>query len=195
LESIGWLILMKNQVIKSKYMKILKIIGLGIISLIALLLIIALFVPNDYSVSVSTTINKPKKVVFDYVKMVKNQENYSIWVMQDPNVKMIYEGVDGTVGFKATWDSKDDNVGAGSQQITAISEDRIDVDLHFERPMKGDDKASTLLESVSENQTKVTAEFYGHSSYPMNLMSFIGVKIIKDAETQNLANLKKILEK
>ena len=170
-------------------------IGLGIVSIIVLLLVIALFIPNDYSVSVSTTINKPKKEVFDYVKMVKNQENYSIWVMQDPNVNMIYKGVDGTVGFKATWDSKDDNVGAGSQQITAISEDRIDVDLHFERPMKGDDKASTLLESISENQTKVTAEFYGHSSYPMNLMTFIGKKIIKDAEIQNLANLKKILEK
>jgi hypothetical protein len=176
-------------------MKVLKIIGLGIISIIALLLFIALFIPNDYTVSVSTTINKPKQVVFDYVKMVKNQEDYSVWVMQDPNVKMTYQGTDGMVGFKASWDSKDDNVGAGSQEITAISEDRIDVDLHFERPMKGDDKASTLLESISENQTKVTAEFYGHSSYPMNLMIFIGEKYIKDAETQNLANLKKILEK
>lgn len=176
-------------------MKILKIIGLGIISLIALLLIIALFIPNDYTVSVSTTINKPRQVVFDYVKMVKNQENYSIWVMQDPNVNMDYQGVDGTVGFKASWDSKDDNVGAGSQQITTISEERIDVDLHFERPMKGEAKASTLLESISENQTKVTAEFYGHSSYPMNLMNFMGGKYIIEAENQNLANLKKILEK
>lgn len=176
-------------------MKILKIIVFGIVGFIALLLLIALFISNDYTVSVSTTINKPKRVVFDYVKLVKNQEYYSIWVMQDPNVKMIYEGVDGTVGFKATWDSKDDNVGAGSQQIMAISEDRIDVDLHFERPMKGDNKASTLLESVSDNETKVTAEFYGHSPYPMNLMTFIGERIIKDAENQNLANLKKILEK
>jgi hypothetical protein len=176
-------------------MKILKIIGLGIVTIIVLLLVIALFIPNDYSVSVSTTINKPRQVVFDYVKMIKNQEHYSVWVMQDPNVNMIYKGVDGTVGFKATWDSKDDNVGAGSQQITAVSKNKIAVDLHFERPMKGDNKASTILESISDNETKVTSEFYGHSPYPMNLMTFIGEKIIKDAETQNLANLKKILEK
>lgn len=176
-------------------MKILKFIGLGIVSLIVLLLIIALFIPNDYTVSVSTTINKPKQVVFDYAKLIKNQENYSIWVMQDPNVNMDYKGVDGTVGFKASWDSKDDNVGAGSQQITAVSEDRIDVNLHFERPMKGEAKASTLLESISENETKITAEFYGNSSYPMNLMNFMGAKFITDAETKNLANLKKILEK
>lgn len=176
-------------------MKILKIIGLGIVGLIVLLLLVAFFIPNDYTVSVSTTINKPRKVVFDYVKMVKNQEDYSIWVMQDPNVNMDYQGVDGTVGFKASWDSKDDNVGAGSQLITAISEERIDVDLHFERPMKGEAKASTLLESISENETKITAEFYGNSSYPMNLMNFMGEKYITEAETQNLANLKKILEK
>lgn len=176
-------------------MKILKYLALGVIGIILLLLLVALFIPNDYSVSVSTTINQSKKVVFDYVKLVKNQENYSIWVMQDPNVNMIYQGIDGTVGFKATWNSKDDNVGAGSQQITAISEEKIDVDLHFERPMKGEAKASTLLDSVSQNKTKVTAIFYGHSSYPMNLMNFMGKKIIEDAENQNLANLKKILEK
>lgn len=175
-------------------MKILKGIVLGIMALVVLLLLVALFIPNDYTVSVSTTINKPKSEVFDYVKKIKNQEKYSIWVMQDPNIVMDYQGTDGTVGFKASWTSKDDNVGEGSQQITAVSEDRIDVDLHFVRPMKGDDKAATIVEAVSEKQTKVTAEFYGHAAYPMNLMSIIGKKIITDAQTQNLANLKKILE-
>jgi len=180
---------------KYQHMKILKFLGLGIGGIIVLLLLVALFIPNDYTVSVSTTIDKPKKEVFDYVKLVKNQEYYSVWVMQDPNVNMKYEGVDGTTGFKASWDSKDDNVGAGSQQITAISEERIDVDLHFARPMEGEAKASTMLESISENQTKITAEFYGHSSYPMNLMNFMGEKFITEAENKNLANLKKILEK
>lgn len=175
-------------------MKVLKIIGIGIIGIIALFLLIALFIPNEYTVSVSTTIDKPRQAVFDYVKLVKNQEDYSIWVMEDPNVKMDYQGVDGTVGFKASWNSKDDNVGEGSQQITAISEERIDVDLNFVRPMKGEAKVSTFLESVSANETKIRVDFYGNSSYPMNLMNFVGAKFITDAETQNLANLKKILE-
>ncbi|KDN54416.1 SRPBCC family protein [Flavobacterium seoulense] len=175
-------------------MKIVKRIIIGFLAFIALLLVVALFIPNDYTVSVSTTINQPKTVVFDYVKLIKNQEKYSVWVMQDPNIVMNYTGVDGTVGFKAAWNSKDDNVGEGSQQIIAISDDRIDLDLHFERPMKGDDKAATIVESISANQTKVTNEFYGHSSYPLNLMSVIGKKFITDAQTQNLANLKKILE-
>jgi hypothetical protein len=62
------------------------------------------------------------------------------------------------------------------------------------RPMKGEAKAGTLLDSISSNETKVTSEFYGHSNYPMNLMNFVGEKFIIDAQTQNLANLKKILE-
>ncbi|OYX85026.1 MAG: hypothetical protein B7Y83_06245 [Flavobacteriales bacterium 32-34-25] len=175
-------------------MRIIKRIVFGIVAFIVLLLVVALFIPKDYTVSVSTTIDKPKSEVFDYVKQIKNQEKYSIWVMQDPNIVMDYQGTDGTVGFKASWNSKDDNVGEGSQQITAITDGRIDVDLHFERPMKGDEKAATIVEAVSENQTKVTSEFYGHSDYPMNLMSVIGKKFITDAQTQNLANLKKILE-
>lgn len=175
-------------------MKIIKKIIIGILAFIALLLVVALFIPNDYTVSVSTVINKPKSEVFDYVKTIKNQEKYCIWMMEDPNVVMGYQGTDGTAGFKASWNSKDDNVGEGSQQITAVSDERIDVDLHFERPMKGDDKAATIVKAVSENQTKVTSEFYGHSAYPLNLMSLIGKKIITDAQTQNLANLKKILE-
>lgn len=175
-------------------MKIIKKIGFGIVAFIVLLLVVALFIPNDYTVSVSTIINKPKAEVFDYVKQIKNQEKYSIWVMQDPNVVMDYQGVDGTVGFKASWKSNDNNVGEGSQQITAVSDERIDIDLHFERPMKGDDKAATIVEVVSENKTKVTSEFYGHADYPMNLICIIGKKIITDAQTQNLANLKKILE-
>lgn len=175
-------------------MRIVKKIVFGLLALIMLLLIVALFIPKDYTVSVSTTINQPKAVVFDYVKLIKNQEEYSVWVMQDPNVVMKYTGTDGTVGFRAAWNSKDDNVGEGSQQIVKITDDRIDVDLHFERPMKGDAKAATFVEEVSGNQTKVTNEFYGHSDYPMNLMSLIGKKFITDAQTQNLANLKKILE-
>lgn len=175
-------------------MKILKYLGIGIVGIIALLLIIALFIPKDYSISVSTTINKPRQLVFDYVKMIKNQENYSVWVMKDPNVKIEYTGIDGTVGFKSSWVSLDDNVGVGSQQITKVSPNRIDVDIHFEKPMKGDDSGATIVEAVSENQTKITSEFYGHADYPMNLMSFMFKDFIKKDQAQNLANLKNILE-
>ena len=174
--------------------KVLKFLVFGIAGVIILLLIVALFIPNDYSISVSTTINKPQKEVFDYVKMIKNQEKYSVWVMKDPKVQIEYTGIDGTVGAKSSWVSLDDNVGVGSQQITKMTANRIDVDIHFEKPMKGDDSGATIVEALSEDQTKITSEFYGHANYPMNLMSFMFKDFIKKDLTQNIANVKKILE-
>jgi hypothetical protein len=175
-------------------MKVLKFIGIGILGLICLFLVVAMVVPKDFTISVSTTINKPQEVVFDFVKMIKNQEKYSVWVMKDPNIKIEYTGIDGTVGFKSFWESLDDNVGTGSQQITKITDDRIDVNLHFEKPMKGDNSAATIVEALSDNQTKLTNEFYVHSDYPVNLMSFLFKSFIKKDQEQNLANVKKILE-
>ena len=174
-------------------MKILKYIGIALAGIIALLLVIALFIPKQYTVSVTETINKPQQEIFEYVKLVKNQEYYSVWVMSDLS-SLSYAGVDGTVGCVQSWNSKDDNVGEGAQEITKITPNRIDVDLRFKRPFESNQKAATLLKAISPIVTEVTSEFYGNDTYPLNLMSFVGKKIIKDAEVQNLKNLKKVLE-
>jgi len=87
-------------------MKIIKRILIGIGCLIALLLIVALFIKNDYSVEREITINKPRQEVFDYVKLLKNQDHYSKWVMTDPGMKKDFTGTDGTVGFVYAWDSQ-----------------------------------------------------------------------------------------
>jgi hypothetical protein len=172
-------------------MKILKKILIGLATFIALLLLIAVFIPTTYTVSVSTTINKPQKEVYDYVKLIKNQEYYSVWVMEDPKIVMTYTGTDGTVGFLAHWNS--DKMGEGEQQITKVDGERVDVDLRFTG--HGEAKATTIVKAISEDQTQVTNEFYGHNPYPTNLMGFVGKMFITDAQTKNMANLKAILEK
>lgn len=177
-------------------MRILKKILFTILGLIALLLIIAIFVPRTYTVSVSETINTSSTEVFEYVKIIKNQENYSVWVMEDPKAKKVYSGTDGTVGFTSSWNSKNENVGEGSQTITkVIPNKRIDVDLHFIRPFEGDQKASTILKSIGNDKTIVTSEFYGNAPYPMNIMSFMMKGMLGDQMSKNLKNLKDILEK
>lgn len=177
-------------------MKILKTIGITILSIIVLLLIIAIFVPKSYTVSVSETINKPRQEVFDYVRILDNQKKYSIWVMEDPNLNPEIVGTDGTVGAIQKWNSANDNVGEGEQEITSLSIDKMSVDLRFKRPFEGTAKAANIFKEVSPNQTEIIAEFYSNDSYPMNIMSyFIGRNMIKKAEIQNLKNLKAILEK
>lgn len=175
-------------------MRILKKILIFILALVGLFLLVGLVIDKEYTISHSITINKPQQEVFNYVKLFKNQENYSVWVMADPNIKLKYEGEDGTVGAKVSWDGNDD-VGAGSQTITNITNDRIDVDLHFIRPMEDDQKGATLVKAINANSCTLTEEFYGNDPYPMNALSFVGKYFIKDAFTKNAENVKKILEK
>jgi hypothetical protein len=176
-------------------MKIVKRILLVFAILIAILLIVAIFVPKQYTVSVSTTIKKPKSEVMDYIKILANQKDYSEWVKADTTSAPIIEGIDGTVGAKQKWNSTNDNVGEGEQEIMALTSDRMDMDLRFIRPFKGEAKAANILESVNESETKLTSEFYGYNSYPSNLMGyFIGKKIIEETQTKNLNNIKTILE-
>src|SRR5688572_10445584 len=117
-------------------MKIVKKILLVIAILIAIPLIIALFVKKEYKVEREVTINKPKREVFDYVKYLKNQDNYSKWVRMDPNMKKDFRGTDGTVGFVYAWDGNKD-AGKGEQKIKNITEgERVDVEVRFEKPFE-----------------------------------------------------------
>ena len=137
-----------------------------------------------------------KAEVLDYVKKFENQTKYSVWVMEDKNVKLKYAGVDGEVGVNQAWDSEVKNVGAGNQTLTALTDSRVDVDIHFDKPMKGDVKAATILETITDNETKITTEFYSTTPRPFSVMSYlIGKPIISKAMKQNLINIKSNLEK
>jgi uncharacterized membrane protein len=176
-------------------MKVLKKILIVIAIIVAIPLIIALFVDKDFEVMREVTINKPKQQVFDYVKHLKNQDNYSKWVMTDPNMKKDFRGTDGTTGFIYAW-SGNKKAGKGEQEITKIIEgERVDVEVRFEAPMKMIATAPIITEPIGENQTKVKWGLKGKYSYPMNFMNlFVDAMLGKDVET-SLTTLKGILEK
>ncbi|MGM0582150.1 MAG: SRPBCC family protein [Bacteroidota bacterium] len=177
-------------------MKVLKIIGFAILGLIVLALIVAAVADKEYEVSRETTINASHQEVFDYVKYLKNQDNFSKWATMDPDMKNTYTGVDGTVGFIAAWESEDDNVGVGEQEILAIDKNRIDYALRFKEPFESNDKAYIKFEEIGDHQTKVTWGFNGSMSYPMNLMLLVmdfDEMLGSDLE-YGLNELKKIME-
>ena len=179
-------------------MKILKNILLVILGIIVLILVVAIFVPKEYAVERAMTIDLPTSEVFDYVVLLKNQDNYSVWAQKDPNMKKSYFGEDGTVGFVSSWDSDDDEVGKGEQEIIKIDQDfRIDYELRFFEPFEATDKAYMITEVVSSNQTKVKWGFNGKMPYPMNLMLlYINMEEeLGTALSDGLNNLQAILER
>ncbi|WP_286926397.1 SRPBCC family protein [Flavobacterium sp. UBA4197] len=179
-------------------MRILKKLIFFFIGIIVLLLIAGLFVKKEYAVERAIVINKPKAEVFNYVKFVKNQDNYSVWNKKDPAMKKDYKGNDGQVGFVAAWDSSDKEVGKGEQEIVNIVDgDRIDMKLRFKEPFEAEDNAYMITEAVSPNETKVKWGFKGTMNYPMNLMLlFMDMdKELGGALDAGLKDLKTILEK
>ena len=177
-------------------MKILKTVLTVVAIIILIPLVLALFIKNEYAVQREITINKPKAEVFNYIKHLKNQDQYSKWVRIDPAMKKDFRGTDGTEGFVYAWDSNDENAGKGEQEIKKIKEgERMDVEIRFERPFKGMAVAPFTTETVSANQTRVTWGMQGRQPYPMNFMNLFLDNILgKDLNT-SLASLKNILEK
>jgi uncharacterized protein YndB with AHSA1/START domain len=164
--------------------------------LVVLILLLALIAPTDFKMERDVIINKPKAEVFAYLKMLKNQDLWSVWSMKDPNMKKDYRGTDGTVGFVSAWDSTDKNVGKGEQEIKKIVEgERIEFELRFEKPMKATNYAFLMALPVNANQTKVTWGFSGKSKRPMNIMSLLMKGMLQKAFDDGLRNLKNNLEK
>ena len=155
-------------------MKILRYILIIIVILIAIPLVVALFVKKDYAVEREIVINKPVPEVFAYIKFLKNQDNYSKWNTMDPNMKKSFRGVDGEIGFVAAWESTDDNVGVGEQEIVTITENqRIETKLRFMEPFESEDDAYMTTSAIDSATTRVTWGFSGKFPYPMNLMQLM----------------------
>jgi len=103
-------------------MKIVKRILIGVAILIAVPLIVGLFVRKDFAVEREVIINKPKDDVFQYVRYLRNHDNFSKWATMDPKMKKDYRGTDGTVGFVSVWESENQDVGKGEHEIKKITE-------------------------------------------------------------------------
>jgi uncharacterized membrane-anchored protein YitT (DUF2179 family) len=63
-----------------------------ILSIIAIILIIAALLPKTFELKAQAIIKAPLDKVRDYVKLFENQKQYSVRVMKDPNSKLTYKG-------------------------------------------------------------------------------------------------------
>ena len=176
-------------------MTILITILLIVAGIIALLLIIALFIKKQHYVRREIIINAPGQRVFDFLRMLKNQEQFNKWATADKqNRKEEFKGTDGTVGFVYSW-SGDKSAGQGEKEIMNIIEgEKIETEIRFVKPMRV--TASVIFETapVSQDQTKVTLINTGSLKYPMNIFVPMAEKRFPKDMDESLATLKKILE-
>ncbi len=176
-------------------MNIIITIFLVLIGIIALLLIVALFTRKEYNIQREVTIHAPLQKVFDYLKQLKNQDNFNKWVMADPEMKRDFKGTDGTVGFIYAWNGNK-KAGEGEQEIKSIEVGKhIKTEVRFVRPFAGIAQANIFTESISNNQTKVSWSNVSEMKYPMNIMVLMVEKMLAKDMDESLTKLKVILEK
>jgi effector-binding domain-containing protein len=118
---------------KTLTMRILKGIGIGLVLIIAVYVILALFGPSKVHVERSTMINASAATIYNEINTLKNWKSWSYWDNIDPNMQSTYEGPEAGVGAKHIWKSENDSVGNGSLTITKSEPNTfVETTLEFE---------------------------------------------------------------
>jgi hypothetical protein len=176
-------------------MNILITILLVVAGIIALLLIVALFIRKEHYVNREIIINAPRQKVFDYLRLLKNQETFNKHAMTDSDRQKVFKGKDGTVGYIYSW-SGDKSAGVGEKKIKNIIEGkRIETEIRFVKPMVAVAAMIMETESLSDDQTKVNWSNRSKLNYPLNIMVPMIEKMIAKDMDGSLVTLKSILEK
>lgn len=180
---------------KVNNMNMLTTILLVLGGLIALLLLLAAFMKKQHYVNREIIINAPCQKVFDYVKLLKNQDEFNKNAMAGGDRKKEFRGTDGTVGYVYAW-SGDKDAGQGEKEIKNIIEGkRVEAEIRFVKPMKA--VATIVMETTAlpNGQTKVNWSNAGTLPYPFNIMvPMLERHVARDMDA-SLLNLKNILER
>jgi hypothetical protein len=175
-------------------MNIVITILLILAGIIALLLIIALFMRKHHYVRREIIINAPLQKVFDYLRLLENQDKFNKHAMAGADRKKEYKGTDGTVGFIYAW-SGIKAAGEGEKEIKSIIEGKkIETEIRFVKPMAATASIIMETEALSPDQTKVSWSNAGTLKYPVNIMIPMMEKMLPKDMDESLLTLKNILE-
>jgi len=146
-----------------------------IIALVVLFLVVALFVPKEYTVTRSIEVKSNKQTVYNYMKNLANFDQWSPWAEMDPNMKIEITGNTGEVGNLYKWEGNDD-VGKGSMEIIRLTADSIVIKLMFIEPFESESITYYAFEDLGQT-TKITWGMSGRNGYPWNLLAtLMGMK-------------------
>lgn len=146
-------------------MKVLKIILGIIIAIIALVLIVAIFLPSEVTVERSAVIEAPDSVVFNYITDFTERANWDPWLEMDPDAKVTLGEIQKGVGAGYAWEGE--VTGSGEMIIDEVVENKsVKSTIKFYSPQTGDGKIEWRLEPV-ENGTNLTWSFYSEMGYPV----------------------------
>ena len=164
----------------------------GIATIIALPFILGLIVKKQYFIVREITIDKPREIVYDYVRLIKNQDFFSKWNLSDPEMEKEFQGIDGEPGFVYAWQGA--KAGKGEQELIRLDGENVETEVRFIKPMPGTARVTFKTRAIGTERTSIAWEMTGYNPYPRNFINlFMNQMLGKDIET-SLSNLKSLLE-
>lgn len=173
-------------------MKALKIAGMIIGALIALVLLLGVIAPKEVKTAKSITINAPIEQVFSTVNDLKTWESWSPWKDIDPGMQITMGDKSVGEGAYYTWTGEE----SGSGKMTIIDSEpsqKLTVEVAFDG--MGGAKAPWTFGTTPEG-TYVTWGFDSKMPYPMNAMLLFTdmAAAVGDDFERGLNKLKKKIE-
>lgn len=103
-------------------MRLFRNILIGLVSLVAVLAIVGMFLPRFVSVERDIVVNAAPDAVYPHVNSLQAFSEWSPWGGIDPDMVVTYSGPDEGVGNVMEWTSDHPNVGNGRQEILEVVE-------------------------------------------------------------------------
>lgn len=146
-------------------MKILKGIFYVILVIVALIFVVALFLPSQYRVERSVEVDTPIAIVYGYVADFNNFHAWNPWTPLEPNHSYEVIGDSGMVGQKYYWEGE--IIGSGKMVFTEFKQyEMIRSDINFLMPNEGSGVVDWEFEADG-NSTNVTWSLSGSADYPI----------------------------
>ncbi|MEN4759241.1 SRPBCC family protein [Chryseobacterium sp. C39-AII1] len=173
----------------------LKIIGIILFFIIVYGIVAMLAFGKTYHYEKSVVINAPKEKVWQQISSMKAFNEWNPWMKLDPAMKIDYTGNPGQVGDKYCWDSKNDDAGAGCQEIKElVVNEKQKTEMTFKRPFEGQATSDIIL-TTEGSSTKVTWSMDTEQETWMKLMRPMMDYQMGKSYGEGLDNLKKLSEK
>lgn len=175
-------------------MRALKTLLVILLAVVALAIVLGLLGPATSHLERKVVIAAPATVVWNHVKTLKAENEWSPFLAMEPLAKVTFEGTDGEVGSKSSWAG--DKMGRGEQVVNAVEPGRhIGVDLHFVEPFEGKAKGAIDLATIGDS-TEVTWSFDSENGFISRI-----IHVFKDMDAMmgpvfasGLESLKKLCE-
>ncbi len=171
----------------------IKKILLGLVAIIAVILVVAAFQPDEMNVTRSAVIAAPPETVFKIVNDFRQWDAWSPWSKLDPNMNKSLEGPAEGVGAIYRWNGNAE-VGEGSTSlIESKPNEKVGMKLDFIRPFAGSSDVQFTF-APEGNGTKVTWAMQSKSPFLGKVASLFMdcEKMCGDAFIEGLDNLGKV---